>query len=514
MGHEGPAFALIERSEQEADALVRRIRPAHDALAATAQARLGLAELPARVERLSAGMVYAAACAEQAVRVPLAAAALASSLATGKSCALVTPAAPGIFLRKARLAGFELNPALKSGALTICQVSADAPKHLFRLGVQTLLAQLEPHVAAREALVVIDQADALFIIADGRAAAEAPARYADWAAVREHSVLALFAPSLEAAREFLTLKRVAENLAGFALARGAAGGALFEVRHWFGAEGPSARETFELRLPGTQSRAPVAQALHRAAEPLAAADGVICVRGALNAPASWQRWEEVESIAHAVDAARRSEAATLLLPFERPAGYETLAQAVAEVRAMERASLRLVVRERALRLRSSQTLALMRLGASSVIPADVPDAAVKRMIDALHGTRFARPYDTDVRQVEEETVSLLGMRSHNRNSFCETVERLLAASDGFDVDSCLTVLELGAAEPWRILAATRRHARELVAFAGAERAWLFWYGCRAEALPDILKRMNLDLRREVHGEPQSILGALERLRNE
>ena len=121
-----------------------------------------------------------------------------------------------------------------------------------------------------------------------------------------------------------------------------------------------------------------------------------------------------------------------------------------------------------------------------------PDAAVKRMTDALHGTRFARPYDTDVRQVEEETVNLLGMRSHNRSSFCETVERLLAASDGFDVDSCLTVLELGA-EPWRILAAARRHARELVAFVEAERAWLFWYGCRAEALPNILKRMNLEL---------------------
>src|SRR5205085_12491327 len=46
MGHEGPAFALIERSEQEADALVRRIRPAHDAPAATAQARLGVAPPP------------------------------------------------------------------------------------------------------------------------------------------------------------------------------------------------------------------------------------------------------------------------------------------------------------------------------------------------------------------------------------------------------------------------------------------------------------------------------------
>jgi len=510
MGHEGPAFALIERSEQAAEALVRRIRPAHDAMTGAAQAQLGLSELPVPVARLAGGMVYAVACAEQAVRVPLAAAALAASLATGKPCTLVTPAAPSIFLRKARLAGFELNAPLKSGALAICQLSADAPKHLFRLGVTALIAQLERHIAAREALVVLDQADALFTTADARAAAEAAVRYAEWAAAREHTVLALFAPSLDAAREYLTLRRMTENFAGFALARGAAGGALFEVRHWFGAEGPSARETFELRLRGAQSRAPVQR---RIMEPLAVVDGVICVRDTLRAAAPWQGWEEVESIAHAVDAARRSEAATLLLPFARPADYEALAHAVAEVRAMERASLRVVVRERAMRLRSSQTLALLRLGASSIIPADVPDAAVKRMTDALHGTRFARPYDTDVRQVEEETVGLLGARSHNRSSFCEAVERLLAASDGFDIDSCLAELELGAAESWRVLAATRRHARELVVVAERERAWLFLYGCAASALPHILGRLRLDVRCAVHGEPQSILAALERLRN-
>jgi hypothetical protein len=418
-------------------------------------------------------------------------------------------------LRKARLAGFALGAPLKAGQLAICQITAEAPKHLFRLGVQSLIAQLERHIAAREALVVIDEADALFVIADPRAAAEAAQRYAEWAAAREHTVLALFAPVPEAAREYLTLRRLGENFAGFALARAAAGGALFEVRHWFGAEGASAREGFELRLPGTQAQAPVAEPLRRLEEPLTPVDSVICVRGALAPPAttSWQAWEEVESIAHAIDAARRSEAATLVLPFERPNDYEALARAVAEVRALERASLRVVVRERALRLRGSQTLALMRLGASSVIPADVPDAAVKRMTDALRGTRFARPYDADLRAVEEETIGLLRSRTVNRASFCETVERLIAAADDFDVESSLVGLESGRVEPWRILALARRHAREFVGFAEGDRAWFYWHGCRAEAVPQILRRMNIvDLRCEVHGEPHSVLGALDRLR--
>jgi len=118
--------------------VVRSVLPAH--------ARLGLAELPARIERLAPGMLYAIACAEQGVRVPLVAGALAASLRTGKPCALVTPAAPSILLRKARLAGFTLSAPLKAGELTICQVAPEAPKHLFRLGVQSLIAQLERQI--------------------------------------------------------------------------------------------------------------------------------------------------------------------------------------------------------------------------------------------------------------------------------------------------------------------------------------------------------------------------------
>jgi len=508
VGHEAPVFALLEPPEQAASAVVRSVLPAH--------ARLGLAELPARIERLAPGMLYAIACAEQGVRVPLIAGALAASLRTGKACALVTPAAPSILLRKARLAGFTLSAPLKAGELTICQVAPEAPKHLFRLGVQSLIAQLERHIPAREALVVIDEADTLFLTADPRAAADAAARYTEWAGARGHSVLALFAPAAEAAREYLTLRRLGENFAGFALARAAAGGVLFEVRHWFGDEGPSARESFELRLPGAQARAPLAEPLRRFEEALAPVDSVICVRGSVAAPVkSWQAWEEVDSIAQAVDAARRSEAGTLLLPFERPSDYEALARAVAEVRAMKRPSLRVVVRERALRLRNSQTLALMRLGTSSVIPAGVPEAAVKRMVDALHGTRFARPYDGDLVQVEEETIGLLAALSFNRTSFCEAVERLLAAADGYDIESCLVGLHNSRMEPWRMLVAARRRAREFVALAEGDAAWFYWYGCSADAALQVVKRISpLDagLRTQVYAEPQRILDALDRLR--
>jgi hypothetical protein len=64
-----------------------------------------------------------------------------------------------------------------------------------------------------------------------------------------------------------------------------------------------------------------------------------------------------------------------------------------------------------------------------------------------------------------------------------------------------------------VLSAARRHARELVAFAEAGFAWFFCYGCRAEALPHILKRLDLATPCESHGDTQAILATLERLRN-
>jgi hypothetical protein len=518
MGHEAPAFALIPAAEETTDAVVRDILTAHAALGLMAQARLGLGELPPRVDRLAPGMVYGVACAEQAIRVPLLAGALAASLRSGKPCTLITPAAPAILLRKASLAGFSLHAALKAGELSIFQVTREAPKHLFRLGASTLIDELERDIPGGNALVVIDEADALFLLCDPRAAAEAAQRYSEWAAAGNHTVLAAFAPAPQAAREYLVLQRIAENFAGFALGRALAGGALLDVRHWFGAEGPTSRESFELRLRGRHSpaRGELGGGL---AEPLSPVDGVVCVRGALAGELpEWEAWEEAQSIAEAVDAARRSEAATLLLPYERPNDFEALAHAVAQVRAIQRSSLRVLVRERALRMRASETLALMRLGASSVIPADVPDVAVKRMADALRGTRFARPYDSDLRQVEEETIGLLQPRTFSRASFCEAVERLLAAADGFDVPSCLVVLEPGAAEPRKVLTLARRHAREFVGLAEGDGAWLFWYGCRAEAAMHIMKRISLaaaagtEAQWHTHGDVHGILGALDRLR--
>ena len=448
-------------------------------------ANLGLETLPKRIGRLAAGMVYAIACDQQAVRLPLVAAALHASLGEGKRCALITALDPRMFLRKARLAGHELEAHVGTGLLTIFTLAADAAKHMFRLGSEGFLRELEQNFPGRAAFLVLDGADPLFMLSDPRAGAEAAQHYVEWVARLDHTALAMFAPAADAPRDYLALRLLAENFGGYAVARSAGGGALLDVRHWFGAEGAMPRESFALRLHGSgMLQVPPAQR----DEHLPPVDGVIYVRGALDGEAA-RSWQQTDAIAEAVDAARRSEAGTLLLPFQHPRDYELLCRAVVTVRAMARPALRVVVRERHIRLRASQTLALLRLGASTIVPADANDLAARRMVESLQGTRFGRPFEMDARHVDEESSALLHGMAAGAAAFCDAVERLLAAADDFDVPACLARLEYSGADAGTLLNRVVRRGRDLLAFGHGDRAWLLLFGCPSSLAQATLERL-------------------------
>jgi hypothetical protein len=474
MGDEAAAFTVLQASEP-VDAVVRVLTgPA--ALRGMAHASLGLGDLPSRIGRLADGMVYGLACEQQSLRLPILAGALAATLESGKQCALITPADPGMLLRKARLAGFALETPLKEGRLAVFQVAGDAAKHLFRIGVEGFLAQLQRMFSHREAFVVLDHADPLFMLSDPGTAAEAAKSHLAWSASQGHTLLALFAPAAHAAREFLALRLVAENFGGFAIAKPSHGAPVLEIRHWFGAEGASARHSFALRWAGTASLGvePAPRALDHGE--LTPAESVI-----------WA--EDAGAISDALDAACSSEAATLVLPFQRAADYPIVCRAVAAVRAHARPSLRVVVRERGFRVRAAQALALLRLGASSIIPAGLSDTAARRIVDALQGTRFTRPYDTSVEEVEAQTRTLVSGAANSAASFCDAVEGLVAAGDGFEIESCLVRLELDQAEASRALALVRRLGRELVALPRGNCLWLFLFGCPGSLAPAVLRRL-------------------------
>lgn len=447
---------------------------------------LGLAHLPSRVARLAPGMLYGIACDQQSIRVPLLAGALLASLRAGRQCSLITPSEPRMFLRKAHLAAMALDAHVRTGQLVLLRLAMDCVKLMFQAGPEALIEELSRNLPGRDALIAFDRADSVFMLSDPRASEEASERYLKWACAQGHTLLATFAPSAAAPRDYLTLRRIAENFAGFAIVRAADGSATLEIRHWFGAEGASPRETFLLRSHGAGHLSVHAAGSLEEDQGLPPVDGVIVVRGVVGAvPGSWQ---EVDSIAEAVDAARRSDAATILLPFERPTDHPLLCRAIVTVRAMGRPRLRVVVRERTVRLRAPQVLALMRLGATSVLPPDVSDSGVRRLVDSLQGTRFARPFEMDTQQVDEDTSGVLLRRATSVTQFCDAVEALLAASDGFEVESCLVNLVFpgDGASAARI---ARRCGRDLLVLAQGRCVWLFLFGCPATQAASTLRRL-------------------------
>ena len=454
---------------------------------AVAGCSLGVDNLPDRVAQLASGMIYSVACDQQAVRLPLLAGALAATLKFGAPCVLLTPSDGGMFLRKARLAGFSLDAAVRSGELVLFQVPPDVGKAVFRMGLERFVQQIQFSIPSRGAFVAMDCADPLFMLSDPRASEEAAQQYLHWTSSHQHTLLATFAPAVVAPRDYLTLRHIAENFAGFAVARSTEGGAVLETRHWFAAHGANPRESFMLRSRqgGLHSaRTPASQD-----DDLPPVDAVIYVNSAMDVtPAARASWHEAESVADAVDAAGRSEAATLVLPFDRPTDYPTLCRAIVTVRAMRRPCLRVLVRERRVRLRAGQMLTLMRLGASAVLPLDVSDAEVRRLVDSLRGTRFTRPYEMDAQQVDEDTNGLLARQPDNAKSFCAAVEGLLAAADGFDIEVSLARIRFPDGQMASGARSARRFGRDLVAFLQGDTAWFFFFGCSAASIDKVLQR--------------------------
>jgi hypothetical protein len=499
----------VDRAERQVTAALRAVVTS-DAAGGPPAAWLGLKNVPERIARLSAGMIYSLACDQQAVRLPLAAGALAASLRTGKKCVLVTPGDPAMFLRKAMLAGFNLAPHARDGALTLLQLAAEADKHMFRAGPEAFLRELELD-AAPGCLIVLDQGDPVFMLCDPRESAEAAQTYVRWVEQRDHTLLALFAPSSITPREYLALRRVAENFAGFAVARSSWDGGTLDVRHWFGPDGASPRETFALRLHGGGVASAVS--VQGPEDELPPVDSVICMADAMTKPEGrGPDWQDVPSHAEALRAMQRCEAATLVLPFRQAADFAAMCLTVSAVRAMGRPELRVAVRECGKRLRAGQALALLRLGISCVIPLDMADGGARRMLDHLKGTRFARACEPDLEQVLDQTACALRGQADSAALFCEAVEGLLAAADGFDFETGLVRLTADR-ERTGALSRACRAGRDLICVTKGDEAWLFLFGCPQTAVGALMRRLiggNCNWSAEFR--PERILNQLEPLR--
>ena len=454
-------------------------------------AKLGISKLPQRLSVMARGLVYAIAVDQQSVRIPLLTRTVLQSLEAGMPCVLLSPFDPAALLKKGSLAGVDLSEFLRIGQLKIFRQKQSTSKDLFRTGVGRLIDELGFFNLPARSLVVFDNADSSFCLADPAAAIDAANLYSQWAEAHEHTILAAFVPSSHAPRDYVTLRSVSENFGGFAIVKSVEDETVLDVRHWFGASGAVPRSSFalqfaddgllEARATVTAGRSSIDPALEIAVVTRKAADGFSVNGGS---------WRTAENYLDVIDVMRNSPGGTVVLHFDRVQNLKELAQAVAALRALARPQLRIVIRECAARLRLAQTVALLRLGVSMVIPIEVPGSSGRLMAESLKGSTFTRPFESDVTATLEDARSEAIRGALPVAEFKRKVESLLSVTVDFEVPHTLVSFStITPAAAKAASAALRRSARDAIFCEDESSLEVFLFGCAPEHAEMVLARI-------------------------
>lgn len=454
-------------------------------------ASLAIEGIPPRMNRLSPGMMYAIAIDQQALRIAMIAQTLFAALQTGMQATLVTSLESKMFLKKCGLVGVHLSRFVESGQLGLYRQRADGAAEVSPMSAKWSLNDLRQYKLPMASLVVLDSAEDRFCLSDSASAASLAAAYQEWVFENRHTVLALFVPRPQAQKEFGTLRSVAEHFGGFVVVRTTDEQALADVRHWFGALGATPRSSFSLAIDNQgQLRARPTAIVGRLTMDPADERQIATKIASAGFNIRNNRWELVESYIEAIDRSRQMEGGTVLLDFDDGSSIRELAQTVATIRSMGRSQIRVLVRECGARLRIAQTVALMRLGVSMVIPKEITGSGARLVAESMRGSLSARSYESNVDQVflESQADSRVGFMGIAE--FRLAVDRLVSISE--EVDIPVTLIRFSMASDQALRAASgalQRGARDTVFTEYDGCVWALLFGCSAEHAQLVLSRL-------------------------
>jgi hypothetical protein len=465
---------------------------APETLTAVARSRLGITGIADSIAVLAPGQVYAVAVDAQPLRLPFVAQALRATLAEGGRCAVVLPGDPAAFVSKVKLLDIDLGWYEKSGELELVRQRHDPLLPLFRAGPSAVLELIARAAGEGRSLLVLEQAETLLFLGDPAHAGDACDGLRAWARRTGTTVIATFTPATRPQREFLSLRAAAEEFAGFAVIREHEGGALLDLRHWFGDGGSNLRASVPLRATAsgelTTEPAPGAPARVRDS----GAPQVVAIEAAIDDPVAAVRdssWTLFKHHAELIEASRRMTAGAVVLAFDRATPLRALCQTVAAVRRAAAPWVAVMVRERGLRLRLAQQIALTRLGASTVVPATADDADLAQAVRALSGTAFLRALPDDV----ERTIAAADTASSPHlmvtRAFRDTVAEVLAASDGLELPHALLHVACDPAKAQQLgTFALQRKLRDAALTVDPTGLWVFLHGCPANRAAGVAER--------------------------
>ncbi|MFM1987891.1 MAG: hypothetical protein RJA99_848 [Pseudomonadota bacterium] len=460
--------------------------------AAVASSRLGVPGLSEAVSSLARGLVYGLAADAQPLRLPLIAQSLRASLSVGRRCTLLVPGDPAVFLTKARLAGIDLSWHERSGDLVLVRQRTDPLLPLFRAGPQPVLEQIDRLVGADRDLLLIDQADPLLFLSDPAQAEQACEGLRRWAARRDLTVLAFFTPGVRPQRESLTLRANAEDFAGWAALREHDGGAILDLMHWFAQGGSAARGSLRLRVQGAGELV-VDLPAGAPARPADAGPAQVAVMdSAVDDPVAAVRdasWSVVSTHAEALEAARPLTAGAVVLTYAPDTPFRALCHAACAIRRVASPWVSLLVRERGMRLRLVQQVALARLGVTAVVPTGADDADLAQTINALAGTAFQRTLPDDVEATIAQSGTLAAPQLMVTRAFRDTVAEVLGTAGASELPHALLHVACDPARAQQLgTFALQRKIRDAAMTVDPTGLWVFLFGCPASRAQRVAER--------------------------
>lgn len=474
---------------------------------------LGVAGLPDHVGRLTSGHVYCVAADYRALRLQLLARSLQESLAHGVQVLLIASADPWP-------AGLpSLQPHRRSGQLR--EVDPAEWLHRLHASPESAFQWADSHLPAAGGLVLVDDAQALFALDDAAAAMLWVERWRAWTVRGKRVVLALVNAPKGSARG-AGHEPAMRAFDGFAMVRAGGRQASFEIRHWTEEAAAPGKHPAWLLRPDPR-RDLVAQADRRNAPTDAGEHDRTLIatrRAAADFPPGLADWTVVDGWAAAVRLAHGARAGALVLHFQRPQDFRTLARAVAAVRTHGSASVAVVIRETGGRLRIAQQIALLRLGASLIVTHGTDATRVRLAAErfAVNG-RSSRAPEIDIERVIGEVDAAVAPGACLPSVFKREAQRLLDGTDE-ELQHVLLRLEAVGDGVARLVDIATRRSRDALMCEQGHGLWLLLCGCAPEQVDGVLGRLfgarfaRLFAQRTVHAQRDAIRRALATLPHE
>ncbi|POZ60536.1 cellulose biosynthesis protein BcsE [Chromobacterium alticapitis] len=344
-----------------------------------------------------------------------------------------------------------------------------------------------------------------------------------WARARDHCVLLILNLGYMDLAAIAQLEQAAHRCAGLALAQ-AVGVETFswQISHWLGAETVSLAQAQVLTRDEDGALCLLKEEDELAARPAHDTLQVYATRTSLtgNEPPSplWQLYEDLEEL---LVAAKGAVAASVLLDTASQQ-RNTLTEAIAQLRKQCGRRLKIVVREvGGRRLRQNEEQLLLRLGANTVLPAELHFASTVNLINALQPAVF-QPYV----KMEQQQLQDASQPAQDRGwlapaEFIETVRKTVQRSSAISIRNMLVLLQPAiGVTPRELLAQGRFQRAGDLCTADRRYAYLFLFACAETDVPTALAnlfRLPVEdiVESEIHcPDSESILQALTRLEAE